>query len=163
MEGDRGKSLGISGRTAIAATAGGVAAELGGGKFANGAMSAAFVHLFNAENWGSTFDNYIMGNANEADMNAAYGEQFEKTVKNALTTTAEVYAIAGTALIGGPTVVGAKACYPVLKGLYYRNAHHTQKVLDFITSSLPGVPAASGSGVVGSYIQGEYHPEELLR
>ncbi|WP_138146978.1 RHS repeat-associated core domain-containing protein, partial [Bathymodiolus heckerae thiotrophic gill symbiont] len=39
----------IAGRTAIAAAAGGVAAELGGGKFANGARSAAFVHLFNHE------------------------------------------------------------------------------------------------------------------
>ncbi len=36
-------------RTAIAATAGGISAELGGGKFANGALSAAFVHLFNGE------------------------------------------------------------------------------------------------------------------
>ncbi|SMN14533.1 Rhs family protein [uncultured Candidatus Thioglobus sp.] len=50
MEGNRGESLGIGGRTAVAATAGGIAAELGGGKFANGARSAAFVHLFNAEN-----------------------------------------------------------------------------------------------------------------
>jgi len=39
----------IAGRTAIAATAGGIAAELGGGKFSNGARSAAFVHLFNHE------------------------------------------------------------------------------------------------------------------
>ncbi len=39
----------ITKRTAIAATAGGIASELGGGKFANGARSAAFVHLFNAE------------------------------------------------------------------------------------------------------------------
>ncbi|CAB5500678.1 hypothetical protein THERMOT_1288 [Bathymodiolus thermophilus thioautotrophic gill symbiont] len=39
----------IAGRTAIAATAGGITAELGGGKFSNGARSAAFVHLFNSE------------------------------------------------------------------------------------------------------------------
>ncbi|OJA03627.1 hypothetical protein BGC33_05610, partial [Bathymodiolus thermophilus thioautotrophic gill symbiont] len=39
----------IAGRTAIAATAGGAVAVLGGGKFSNGARSAAFVHLFNAE------------------------------------------------------------------------------------------------------------------
>ena len=30
---------------------GGTFAKLGGGKFANGAMSAAFVHLFNQEQW----------------------------------------------------------------------------------------------------------------
>jgi len=38
--------VGWAGRTAIAATAGGLIAELGGGKFANGALSAAFVYLF---------------------------------------------------------------------------------------------------------------------
>ncbi|OJA03544.1 hypothetical protein, partial [Bathymodiolus thermophilus thioautotrophic gill symbiont] len=39
----------IAGRTAIAATAGGAVAVLGGGKFSNGVRSVAFVHLFNAE------------------------------------------------------------------------------------------------------------------
>ena len=36
-------------RTAVAATGGGVGSVLTGGKFANGATSAAFAHLFNAE------------------------------------------------------------------------------------------------------------------
>ena len=39
----------MPGRTAIMAIIGGTFARLGGGKFANGAMSAAFVHLFNGE------------------------------------------------------------------------------------------------------------------
>ena len=43
----------IVGRTVIMAVVGGTASALGGGKFANGAMSGAFVHLFNAE--GKTF------------------------------------------------------------------------------------------------------------
>ena len=37
------------GRTFIMAIIGGIFAKLGGGKFANGALSAAFVHLFNDE------------------------------------------------------------------------------------------------------------------
>ena len=37
------------GRTSIMAIIGGTFANLSGGKFANGAMSAAFTHLFNAE------------------------------------------------------------------------------------------------------------------
>ncbi len=37
------------GRTSIMAIIGGTFAKLGGGKFANGALSAAFVHLFNGE------------------------------------------------------------------------------------------------------------------
>ena len=44
-----GGPTGIMARTAIAAVAGGTVSWLGGGKFANGAKTAAFVHLFNAE------------------------------------------------------------------------------------------------------------------
>jgi hypothetical protein len=40
---------GITGRTMIMAVVGGTVSELTGGKFANGAVSGAFVHLFNAE------------------------------------------------------------------------------------------------------------------
>ncbi|WP_180334695.1 hypothetical protein, partial [Bathymodiolus thermophilus thioautotrophic gill symbiont] len=47
--GEGGDWSDIAGRTAIVATAGGAVAVLGGGKFSNGARSAAFVHLFNAE------------------------------------------------------------------------------------------------------------------
>jgi len=36
-------------RTTIAGVVGGTASELGGGKFANGAVSGAFVHMFNGE------------------------------------------------------------------------------------------------------------------
>jgi RHS repeat-associated protein len=44
------RSIGaIAQRTALAAVAGGTASVLGGGKFANGAITAAFQHLFNAE------------------------------------------------------------------------------------------------------------------
>ncbi len=45
-DGDFAKTLG---RTAVAGMIGGTAAEIGGGKFANGAYTAAFQHLFNAE------------------------------------------------------------------------------------------------------------------
>ena len=44
-----GKSLGFAGRTAIASAAGGTASTLGGGKFANGAVTGAMTHLLNAE------------------------------------------------------------------------------------------------------------------
>nr|VFK24170.1 MAG: RHS repeat-associated core domain-containing protein [Candidatus Kentron sp. MB] len=39
----------VIGRTMAAAVAGGVSAKLGGGKFANGAITGAFAHLFNNE------------------------------------------------------------------------------------------------------------------
>ena len=40
---------GVTGRTMIMAVVGGTVSKLTGGKFANGAVSGAFVHLFNAE------------------------------------------------------------------------------------------------------------------
>jgi hypothetical protein len=40
---------GVALRTTAAAVVGGTASHLGGGKFANGATTSAFVHLFNAE------------------------------------------------------------------------------------------------------------------
>jgi hypothetical protein len=39
----------VAGRTAVAGIVGGTASALGGGKFANGAYTAAFQHLLNAE------------------------------------------------------------------------------------------------------------------
>jgi RHS repeat-associated protein len=42
-------SLNIVGRTAVASIAGGTASALGGGKFANGALTGAMTHLLNAE------------------------------------------------------------------------------------------------------------------
>lgn len=47
--GKLGSPDGLLARTAIAAGAGGAAAELTGGKFANGAITAGMAHLFNAE------------------------------------------------------------------------------------------------------------------
>jgi RHS repeat-associated protein len=40
---------GFTGRTTIMGIVGGTASEIGGGKFSNGAISGAFVHMFNAE------------------------------------------------------------------------------------------------------------------
>lgn len=43
------ENIGVLGRTAVSALSGGTASVLAGGKFADGAFSAAFFHLFNAE------------------------------------------------------------------------------------------------------------------
>ena len=42
--------LAIAERTVFSAAIGGTAPELGGGKFANGAVTAAFLRLYNDEN-----------------------------------------------------------------------------------------------------------------
>ncbi len=48
-QGSRGEAIGMAGRTAASAVIGGTASVLGGGKFANGAWTAAFQHLLNTE------------------------------------------------------------------------------------------------------------------
>ncbi len=123
--------------------------------------------LFN-DSWvsrASVFDNYITGNANEDDMNVAYGKQFEKTVKNSMKTVAEVYGTAGSVIVGGPAISGGKLLLPMLKGVYYRNAHHMDKVMDFIEGVvIPGVPPASWSGGAGYIFSQEiYDPVESLK
>ncbi|MGJ8635178.1 MAG: hypothetical protein ACSHX7_14775, partial [Luteolibacter sp.] len=47
--GDTSKPYLVAARTSVAAVIGGTVSEVGGGKFANGAYTAAFQHLFNAE------------------------------------------------------------------------------------------------------------------
>jgi hypothetical protein len=47
--GSTGEAIGMAGRTAASAIIGGTASALGGGKFANGAYTAAFQHLLNTE------------------------------------------------------------------------------------------------------------------
>ncbi len=49
--------LGIAERTMLSAAVGGTAAELGGGKFANGAITAAFLRLYNDERFASEQSN----------------------------------------------------------------------------------------------------------
>lgn len=49
QSGSVGANIGAVGRTAAAAIIGGTASALGGGKFANGAYTAAFQHLLNSE------------------------------------------------------------------------------------------------------------------
>ena len=53
------------GRTSIMAIKGGTFAKLGGGKFANGAMSVAFTHLFNGESASSLTRKFFSGESGE--------------------------------------------------------------------------------------------------
>ena len=61
-------------RTTIAGVVGGTASEIGGGKFANGAISGAFVHMFNAEwrlSW-SVSGGVVAGGTAEQGISVAY-------------------------------------------------------------------------------------------
>ena len=58
-------------RTSIAAIIGGTASKVGGGKFSNGAVSAAFVHMFNAEDGLSLTKRFLSGESGEFIFSAA--------------------------------------------------------------------------------------------
>ncbi len=68
------------GRTSIMAIIGGTFAKLGGGKFANGAMSAAFVHLFNAEAAKVVMDNYTKAKLKEIQNVLKSGKILQKVI-----------------------------------------------------------------------------------
>jgi RHS repeat-associated protein len=69
-----GDSSGLALRTVSAATVGGTAAVIGGDKFANGAATSAFVHLFNAE--GHIFSHNV---SNEGFHHAAIAVELNET------------------------------------------------------------------------------------
>ena len=56
-------------RTTIAGVVGGTASEIGGGKFSNGAVSGAFVHMFNAER---ILKEYTLGIHTNTNSNARF-------------------------------------------------------------------------------------------
>ncbi len=77
---NRGYTWGVLLRTSIAATVGGTTALVGGGNFINGAVSAAFVHIFNDELAGLTRKQWIKegrtgGNFTIAENSAADGSK----------------------------------------------------------------------------------------
>ncbi|MCH9814194.1 MAG: hypothetical protein K0U47_09675 [Epsilonproteobacteria bacterium] len=76
---ERGEG-GFTLRTTIAGVVGGTASELGGGKFANGAVSGAFTHMFNHEAGGflqnvkKEFSDFFDGMASVPKLMYSYGD-----------------------------------------------------------------------------------------
>lgn len=68
---ENSSSPAVAARTAFAAIVGGSASALGGGKFANGAATTAFQHLFNAE--GRKVDEYIDALTLGRDADSTFG------------------------------------------------------------------------------------------
>ena len=122
-EGDTGISARIN-RTAFAAMIGGTASALGGGKFANGAASAAFTHWHNGENHAK-----------------AYWDKMKAVAKNALNTAKEFVSDRLSATVGGRFAYG-----PGVEGNLNFNANgvtgsggyavglgaHTRSTVDFL-------------------------------
>ena len=96
-------------RTMIASVIGGTGARLGGGKFANGAVSAAFVHLFNAEGLASRGLNWTKDNISRILTTVGGGAQ---VVAGGLMCTMGIGCVAGAALIAH----GANNLYEGISG-----------------------------------------------
>jgi len=82
---------GIAGRTAIMAIVGGTASALGGGKFSNGAVSGAGVHLFNGEDVVSTMQSlgaYFGGDGSMVDLGAVTKKELQNSTPVINQTTA---------------------------------------------------------------------------
>ncbi len=119
---------GIRGRTMIMATVGGTVSEITGGKFANGAVSGAFVHLFNAEAkindkafqekmkkmFGYTQD------PNAAALQASLGKNAENWYnKDAPVAKALIHILAGAHAFGKTIAIIANSLGYGLKTVYY--------------------------------------------
>ncbi len=113
------------------ATVSGTVSEATGGKFANGAMTGAFVHMFNAEAHAFTNRSY-----NKNDFIKANVQLNQNKVDNFF----------GKALIffagGGAAASAAKVGYSYIA----RNPEIGFKVVDTIDGILPGIPPASKYG-----------------
>lgn len=92
------RDTGNAARTAVMALLGGVTSELTGGKFGNGALSGAFVHLFNAE-----MQPLPVPAMTEADRRAFYNFEHEP----GLISTDEMFI---------PVARGAEALFAFMRG-----------------------------------------------
>ena len=115
---------GFVGRTAIMSIVGGTASKLGGGKFSNGAVSGAFVHMFNAEQKGFIYGvkeflkmipkaiEYITfrGEAMNSVPYDKVGADAVRAVQNAHPAAQAVCVMAGTQVVLGG-IYGTEALY----------------------------------------------------
>ena len=94
-------------RTTIAGITGGTASEIGGGKFSNGAVTGAFVHMFNDE---MTQDEISLHNkkvlAREKAFSNAYGTNGEAYMKGDTTVARRILSIGVKSLALGVSLGG---------------------------------------------------------
>ncbi|WP_201341333.1 hypothetical protein [Abyssogena phaseoliformis symbiont] len=145
--------------TIITATAGGVAAELGGGKFTNGARSATFVNLFNHLN----ITEQCVAQCHDNNISSQHGHL---TSNERMLLGAPAYAVGGGAYVAGakglvslgryvPTVFDKIRTWwysGVASGLTVMSNPAVQiRAADFVAGySISGAPPPSPLGYAGS-------------
>ncbi|MFT7880574.1 MAG: hypothetical protein ABXS91_09310 [Sulfurimonas sp.] len=156
MGGDGAGGFGL--RTTIAAITGGTASALGGGKFANGAISGAFVHMFNAEAKAFLMKNSLSKEeimsrdktGREAYMKQKLQSGSEWMNRHPAGDGSNLKTFWG--IVTAPlAVIGITKLLSIGETMLLTNpAMTTDIVLDFTTSSLcPSLPAGSTAGFAG--------------
>ena len=159
------KSLG--GKMAISAIVGGTASRLGGGKFANGAVSAAFVHMYNAMSHPTypSKENFIEGFTKDVSRayralslmvrsqgfearglpSLSYSQAYDRVLRiEAMNDTMNQVMLSATAGLVLAPVVEAGYAYVMM------NPMIAEVSIDFISSALPATaPATSYAGAAG--------------
>ena len=137
---------------------GGVAAELGDGKFKNGGMSVAFSRMFNdlTDDFTQSFSN-IDDQVKNFIAKGADGAEFTKKdqarVNNIMKAITVIPVVRGTLPLANTT-----------KGVYYRSTPHIPKVVDFIGGKyIPPSQPSNWPGIIGtgSSIIPRFSPENL--
>jgi hypothetical protein len=141
MFGDMWSDLGVIGRTAVSALSGGAASVLAGGKFADGAFSAAFFHLFNDEYGGTSWERFKRG----------FSKSF--TLKNVVKGAA-----IGIALTVAGPVVGAVVLVGGVAAAGYQLA-----TTDDVAGTLGEIAGAAAAGGVGGGATGTVFSRSLAR
>jgi hypothetical protein len=149
----QGDSTGaIAGRTIVAGIVGGTASALGGGKFANGAWTAAFQHLLNAElpnmKKGTTL--VVMGQADKSRSGPGLFELAAQTYLKSDPTANMVYAESGEAFLEAVTA-------------HYQKYGPISKMVVFAHGSTHALYFSVGAGTSSFYCGNNCHSGTLGR
>jgi len=130
---------GFQGRTAIMAAVGGTSSVISGGKFANGAITGAFVHMFNAEQGSWTENDAIKAEANSLAMSKVYPNWKQPGTTGYNTTIEKIHSYglsgsfkgAGVLAAFGPVGAFAGSVFGYASGVTYGA---------WVESDLPALP-----------------------
>lgn len=116
-----GDSEGLVGRTVVAAMVGGLSSRITGGTFANGALTATFVHLFNAEGIldplppQKGYDpNNVMGGFNEYGESLVYHpDHYDPSAASAMLLCGAAVACSGARALAGAAALARTSAMTV--------------------------------------------------
>ncbi|CAA2142181.1 FG-GAP-like repeat-containing protein [Hyphomicrobium sp. ghe19] len=133
-------------RTAFAATAGGLASEITGGKFSNGAITASFAHLYNDENIGAKLWDDVAAGVQKA------GQQIGGFVQSLYGAVVPGYSAAECALNGCSTGQWGLAALGAIPG-YKWQAEGATMIYREVATAVGPVGIAGNIQIEGSLLK----------